>query len=197
MKRDIDYCRRILLQMENLQGPECPLSVLRSGLNPAADERLRYHVQMLIDYGMVEEVDRTPHGLGSVRLTHEGVEFIELCRNDRVWRDAVEMVAERTDGLSLVILRAVLTRWAEEATRHDGRVFRHRYQAYIPVAPERRYHDDPYGRLSFDDDGTVVSPPPEYRAAPARTPRRRPTQNSCDYESLGTREGASLPIYLV
>lgn len=120
MKRDIDLCRQLLLDIEN-HGTDCSLSVLRTSVAQDADEHIRYHLRLLIDAGFVKEIDRTSAGVPCVRLTSSGHEFIELVRGDARWREAKWIVQEQTGGQSLTVMRALLTKWAVENTARSGR----------------------------------------------------------------------------
>ena len=111
MKRDVDLCRQLLIDIEG-HGADCSLSALRTGLAPDAEERIRYHLRLLIDAGFVKEVDRTSAGVPCVRLTNSGQEFLELSRGDARWREAKWIVQEQSGGLSLTVIRALLTKWA-------------------------------------------------------------------------------------
>jgi hypothetical protein len=111
MKRDCDLVRQILLCIEH-RGATCPLEVLRADLRHESDERVRYHLQLVIDASWVAEVERSVAGPLGVRLTHAGHEFVELARGDVRWRAAKALVIEETGGLSLGLLRALLAKWA-------------------------------------------------------------------------------------
>lgn len=121
MKRDLDLARQLLIDIES-HGADCALSALRPGVAGEMDERLRYHVRLLIDAGYVKETDHPTNGIPCVRLTNAGHEFLELAFCDSRWREAKWSVLERTGALSLTVLKAVLTRWALEATSHDERL---------------------------------------------------------------------------
>lgn len=111
MKRDIDLARQLLADIEN-RGADCSVSVLRSGPNQDAEERIRYHLRLLIDGGFLKEIDRTTAGVPCVRLTHDGHELLELSRSEGRWREAKWICQERTGGLSLTVIRNVLVRLA-------------------------------------------------------------------------------------
>jgi hypothetical protein len=111
MKRDIDLARQLLLDIEG-RGADCSVSVLRTGGNYDTEERVRYHLRLLIDAGLLKEVDRAANGVPCVRLTDPGHELIELSRSAERWRHAKRACHERTGGLSLAVIRAILTRWA-------------------------------------------------------------------------------------
>ncbi|MGI9456225.1 MAG: DUF2513 domain-containing protein [Aeoliella sp.] len=212
MKRDVDLCRQLLFDLE-AHGPDCAINVLRSGTASEVDDRVRYHMRLLIDAGFAKEVERTTNGIACVRLTNAGVELIELCRIDDRWRDAKAVVLEQTGGMSLTILRAILSRWAVEAvSRGESRRPRRIYRPYYRRVSPRSHYDVPrsqYAAYRFDafrddlyeerDDLNLVrSTPVDYRE---RNEWREPIYNgdTVHYamDTLDAGNGVSLPDYLV
>ena len=104
MQRDLDLARQILFDLE-AHGPETSLANLRPHQlgeprsNNELDERVRYHLRLLVDAGLVKEVERTTAGVASVRLTNSGHELLELARSEPNWREAKRICRERTGGL--------------------------------------------------------------------------------------------------
>lgn len=224
MKRDIDLARQLLLDIEN-ESHDCAITRLRKGSLPEAittesSQRVRYHLRLLIDAGFVKEVDRTADGVPCVRLTNSGHELIELARSDIRWRDAKQYTRETTGGLSLTVIRALLTKWAVEGVA--GRRYqapRRFYASSYPgpygyrVEPRRHYYSY---RDQVDRDATIdaeelqlVRTRPDYR-------ERSDWRERCDVWEEGSSEplsvtpryehacepaagevGVSLPIYLV
>jgi hypothetical protein len=132
MKRDLDLARQLLLDVE-ARDADCSVSALRNpsgrtainGHVPAnghisdnhansfdIDERIRYHLRLLIDGGFLKEVDRTTSGVPCVRLTYDGCELLELARTEALWREAKWLCQERTGGESLTVIRTFLLRLA-------------------------------------------------------------------------------------
>lgn len=111
MKRDLDLARQILLDIES-RGADCSASALRGDSDHQSQERLRYHLRLLIDAGLLKEVDRTSAGIPCVRLTHEGHELLELSQGGSRWNEAKWICQERTGGQSLTVIREILVRWA-------------------------------------------------------------------------------------
>jgi hypothetical protein len=140
MKRDLDLCRQLLADIEG-HGPDCTVTALRPGVTGEADETLRYHVRLLIDAGLVKEVDRPSGAAPCVRLTNAGHELLELAHSEARWREAKWVVAERTGTQSLTVIRSVLARWAYEAAV-NGETWRPRraYRGYRPTAYLRPAH---------------------------------------------------------
>jgi hypothetical protein len=159
MKRDLDLARQLLLDIE-ARDADCSVSVLkptplRESLNGTAnhnfassnfdsDERIRYHLRLLIDGGYLREVDRTTAGVPCVRLTHDGHELIELTRREELWREAKWLCQEHTGGLSLTVIRTFLVRLATDTREYLPRIRRrvvrrpHYVAATDPRAPRNR-----------------------------------------------------------
>lgn len=141
MQRDLDLARQILFDLE-AHGSETSLTNLRLNQlgEPRAtnelDERVRYHLRLLVDAGLVKEVERTTAGVPSVRLTNAGHELLELARSEPNWREAKRICRERTGGLSLAVVRTLLVKWAVQATagQYEGR-----YEGTYDAPAGRRY----------------------------------------------------------
>lgn len=179
MKRDLDLARQLLADIES-HGPDCAVNTLRPGLAGEAEEQVRYHVRLLIDAGLAKETDRSAGGVPCVRLTNTGHEFLELANSEARWREAKWVVRERTGGLSLTVLKAVLTKWAAETATRGYRPYRTAYRptAYRPYPQnaypqnaEPRYTERPYYEprsvrerdwLATEDEPRLVRPRPDY-----------------------------------
>jgi hypothetical protein len=185
MKRDVDLIRQILFDLER-HGAECTLDSLRNGSTHEIDERTRYHLRLCIDAGLAKEIDRTTSGSPCVRLTNAGHEFLDICRGDGRWQAAKWMVHQQTGGLSLAVLRAVLTKWAVQGISRNERHRRMR-RSYRPYFEADYYNGEPvpygpsvpnpaggipyrvdsyrYGREAFFDEEPVglVRPRRDYR----------------------------------
>ncbi|TWT46805.1 DUF2513 domain-containing protein [Botrimarina hoheduenensis] len=170
MKRDLDLARQLLADIE-AQAADCAVNALRPGLAAEADEQVRYHVRLLIDAGLLKEVDRSAGGVPCVRLTHAGHEFLELAASESRWREAKWVVRERTGGMSLTVLKAVLTKWAAEVATRGPRLGRPAYRPFT-YRVEPRYGDRPYAYeprrvrerdwLSAEEAPRSVRPRPDY-----------------------------------
>lgn len=174
MKRDVDLARQLLLDIEN-RGADCSVSVLRPGTNHEAEERVRYHLRLLIDAGLLKEIDRTAGGVPCVRLTDAGHEIVELARNESRWSEAKWECQQRTGGMSLAVVRGLLVQWALDGARSYAAYPRRRYGVAPPSMVEGRYRgrrspyqfdsyiEDSHPRLA--DDVRYVRVRPSYRQA--------------------------------
>lgn len=140
MQRDIDLLRQLLLDIER-RGTTCAIDTLRADSRHDSDERVRYHLRLLTDAGLLKEAGQTAAGSPCVRLTHEGQEFIELARGDARWREAKAAVLASTGGVPLSVVRSLLARWAWRSVvrneRRRGNRGRRRAHRYVErVQPE-------------------------------------------------------------
>jgi hypothetical protein len=92
MKRDMDLVRKILLAME--ENPDGFFNGIPAIKGYSADQ-VGYHVYLMLQAGLVEGSDVTPCGRQSPVaipscLTWQGHEFLDACRNERVWAKAKE-----------------------------------------------------------------------------------------------------------
>jgi hypothetical protein len=210
MKRDVDLIRQLLFDIER-QGAECQLDALRNGAVQEIDDRVRYHVRLLIDAGLAKEIDRTTTGQPCVRLTNAGHEFLDLCRDESRWREAKWFVQEQSGGCSLTVLRAVLTKWAVDNISRTERGRRWR-RTTRPQYDRVYYRDEPVYRQPvyrvesyryerepmFDDEqARFVRPPRDYREPTGPTEpwdhQNAPTTESFSEEPLGI----SLPVHMI
>jgi hypothetical protein len=222
MKRDVDLIRQLLFDIER-QGAECSLDALRNAAAQDIDERLRFHVRLLIDAGLAKETDRTSAGQPCLRLTNAGCELLDLCRDDARWREAKWIVQDETGGTSLTVLRAVLTKWAVEGiSRSDHRAppegwsggarrrrWRRAHRPYYdrvyyrgePVYREPGYRVESYRyerEPLFDDEPVrVMRPRREYRDAVG--PAERWEHDAARVEEVLADEplGVSLPVHMI
>ena len=121
MQRNLDLLRQLLFDIER-RGATSPIDALRSDARHDGDERIRYHLRLLIDAGLLKEAGQTSAGSPCVRLTHEGQEFIELARSDVRWREAKAAVLAATGGMPLTVLKTLLAKWAwRQVVRNERR----------------------------------------------------------------------------
>src|SRR5689334_8680677 len=119
MKRDMDLGRRILLDLE--ANPEATgHGSVELNIEGRGRTEVSYHVLLLRDAGLLEAVVRSTTGRAGLavfptRLTYAGHEFIEASRKDSLWQKAKSVVLEKTGGLSLDVLKAVLTKLTMDA----------------------------------------------------------------------------------
>lgn len=140
MQRDIDLLRHLLLEIER-RGATSPIDTLRVDARHDTDERIRYHLRLLTDAGLLKEAGQTSAGAPCVRLTHEGQEFIEFARSDARWREAKATVLAATGGVPLALVRSLLGKWAwRSVVRNERRravIQRRQYHRYVErVEPE-------------------------------------------------------------
>jgi hypothetical protein len=123
MKRDMDLCRQILLDLE-----DNPEAVGWKGFTFEYEgrtyEEVSYHVMLLHEAGLIEAVSHS-QGPGHInwtakKLTWPGHEFLDASRKDSVWQKAKSTVLEKTGGLSFEVLKAVVVQLAKDAVLGGG-----------------------------------------------------------------------------
>lgn len=109
IKRDLDLIRKILFILEEAPGWAPPLEI-----DGYSDEELDYHAYLVMDAGLAKGAEFT--GLGdsgpTARLTHltwQGHEFLEAARDETRWKKAKDLVKEKTGGITLDLLKTLLT----------------------------------------------------------------------------------------
>ena len=112
MKRDLELIRKLLQILEHAGTSEHTLAE-SFGLS-VSDPRVQYHMRLLVDAGYARSYCQTAEGHVCVRLTWQGHELLELCRNQAVWHRALQLVRQRTGALSLTSLHSLLSDWARE-----------------------------------------------------------------------------------
>ncbi len=197
MKRDIDLCRQLLLDIES-RGADCSLSVVRTATEHDPEPRVKHHLRLLVDAGYLKEVERTPEGVPCLRLTDAGHELIELVRSEPRWHEAKRVCRELTGGASLTVVREILLQWALAPVRYRGR--RPYYAATEPLSrheyrPHTGYRFEPPYRDEAWDYG-----PEEVRYVRLRPEQRNGWREAVGYGApeLAAIAGApSLPDYLI
>lgn len=116
MKRDMDICREILLQIEEKPADYHPPIMLK--LPEQSKEVVSEHVRLLAEACLIEAVSGSFKG-GSdwqpTRLTWDGHDFIDAARDDGLWRKAKEATLKRAGGLAFDVLKSVLVELAKNA----------------------------------------------------------------------------------
>ena len=115
MKRDMDLSRKILLSMESDD------NFFGSGnisIPKFDNEVVSYHIKLLRDAGLIEAIDASSSsGFNWIptSLTWEGHEFIDTARNEGIWNKAKNLMLKETGGMSISILKSLLTQLATKA----------------------------------------------------------------------------------
>jgi hypothetical protein len=103
MKRNMDLIRLLLMRSE---GDESA----RDACGKYTGEELGYHVQLMLDVGLVEgeafsRADGEFNGAVVTRLTWAGHDFLETVRDDSLWKKAKENVLKPGASWSFDILK--------------------------------------------------------------------------------------------
>jgi hypothetical protein len=105
MKRDMDLCRAILLDLEER---EQGAGWVEIDIPEFSREQITHHIRLLDEAGLIDAEDLTNMS-GSEwkakRLTWAGHEFIDAARSDTVWQKTKTIVREKTGVLTFEALK--------------------------------------------------------------------------------------------
>lgn len=112
-RRDMDLIRKILLKLEQKNTPKPWTSVSVQGYD---NDTVKYHIVLLAQAGFIDfEASRStsnPNRIIDVNevfwLTWDGHEFLDLARNETIWRKVAGKFASEGVGLALEILKPAM-----------------------------------------------------------------------------------------
>ncbi len=109
MKRDMDYIRELLFEIEAAPADEL---WSREEVNPTPEmPRLSQHLKLLVDATFIEGRHEVYLGGGElwydVRLTWKGNEFLDTIRSDAVWKKTKERLAKAGGTASVQVISEV------------------------------------------------------------------------------------------
>lgn len=117
MKRDMDLCRRILLDLE--ANPRATGHArVKLSIEGVDEATLSYHVMLLSEAGLItakDSSDLESQTWQPKRLTYAGHEFLDAARKETFWQKAKDVALEKTGGMSLDLLKTILTKLATDA----------------------------------------------------------------------------------
>lgn len=105
MKRDMELCRRILLDLENKSFGAGLIMLEYKDIDPAV---VAYHIKLLDDVGLIEAEDIS--SLSRLRwrvksITWEGHDFLDAIKEDSRWAKAKDFVKQGGKILTLETLK--------------------------------------------------------------------------------------------
>ena len=119
MKRDMELVRKILFALEEKES----LSPNEMTMDGYDARNIAFHCMILeeanfIKGNMVQDTSGTE--AWPARLTWQGCEFLQLCRNDDVWHKAKSFVASKSVQVSVAVLTEVLKLFMKDALGMGG-----------------------------------------------------------------------------
>jgi len=119
MKRNLDLVRKILIYLEKKQDEKMMKSLELEGYE---SKEIMYHLILMDQAGLLrcerEVSSSTPDRAICVypfSLSWQGHEFLEASRNESTWNKAKRIVIDKTGGLSVDVLKALLISMAKES----------------------------------------------------------------------------------
>ena len=121
MKRDMDLCRDILLDLESK--PFDPGSV-EIKIGGKSEEEISYHLMLLDQAGLVKAVDLSKSTQRmkwrANYLTWDGHDFLDASRNETVWERAKATLQDKSVGMTFEILKALLIEYCKQLISGDS-----------------------------------------------------------------------------
>lgn len=110
MKRNWDTIREVLTRLEDL--PDTDATLQLSDFPSERAYEYSYHVELLIDAGLVEgQMSRTlgrgPTDFFARRLTWPGHEFLDSIRSDTVWNKTKKTFASKGIDMTFDLVKSV------------------------------------------------------------------------------------------
>ena len=109
MKRDMDLCRDILLNLEEKPFAAGTFKVEIAG---KSEQDVSYHLKLLAQAGLVEaeNLSRSSQNMKwrANSLTWDGHEFLEASRNQGTWDRVKGILNEKSVGMSFEFVKALL-----------------------------------------------------------------------------------------
>lgn len=100
MKRDDEYLRQILLELEASEETEVYVAEFIGG--SLEDRRRNYHIRLAADAGFLKEQYEDGY-----RLTNAGHDYLDAIRDEGVWSRTKAAVAETGGSATLEIIKSL------------------------------------------------------------------------------------------
>lgn len=116
MQRDDELIRKLMLEME--AAPEPIHDYTRLLDDPAEiDMRTYYHLRLLADAGLVEEMGRFG---GMFRMTNDGHDFVGYMKDDKLWNQMRKRAGQAVSNYGVRLLFEVGNGLVKEKLREMG-----------------------------------------------------------------------------
>lgn len=112
MKRDMNLYRAILLKAEEAPA-RTMVDIQPEDFDERSNDELIEHVQLLEEEGLLEATF-TRDGASIKRLTAQGHDFLDLSRNETVWKQALQRASQMGGSISLALVQELLKRIAAQ-----------------------------------------------------------------------------------
>ena len=115
MKRNMDLCRDILL---NLEAQSFAPGVIEVKIDDISEQEVSYHLMLLAQAGLVEAEDLS-NSTQKMKwrascLTWDGHEFLEASRNQTTWDRVKATMREKSVGMSIDIITWLLIKYSKQ-----------------------------------------------------------------------------------
>ena len=108
MKRDLELIRKILLALEEKES----LSPRELTIEGYASKEISFHCVLLKEAEFIDAIIEPEFNSNTIvlpiRLTWSGFEFLQLSRNETVWKKSINFLKEKSLSLSVSLLIELL-----------------------------------------------------------------------------------------
>ena len=109
MKRDLDLIRKMLLAIEEAPSGWAP----ELKIEGYSETQVGYHAYLMIDAGLARGSDASAMGSEApegmiTSLMWAGHEFAEAARDEKLWKKAMGLVAEKGGSITLDVMKDLL-----------------------------------------------------------------------------------------
>ncbi len=121
MKRSMDLCRDILL---NLEAQPFDSGMIEVKIDKKSEQEISYHLMLLNQAGLVEaeNLSKSTQKMKwrARHLTWDGHEFLEASKNQTTWDRVKATMAEKSVGMSIDIIKWLLLKYGKELLIGNG-----------------------------------------------------------------------------
>lgn len=114
MHRNLDLCRQILLTLEARDPGAHVFNAESFGVDEAT---VNCHIELLHEAGLLQAIiTKTRGGVSAhpLRLTWQGHDFLDACREESTWQKAKTTLREKVGSAAFEIVVALLTDMAKK-----------------------------------------------------------------------------------
>lgn len=120
MKRDLELCRKILIEVENTNHSQ---GIRDLKIESYDATLIKYHIHLLNQAGLIDAVIQRDsaneiYATDVFELTWDGHEFLDSIKNERVWNKVIEFVKKKGGDMSFSVLKELAVKFSSEYFLH-------------------------------------------------------------------------------
>lgn len=116
MKRDMDLCRKILLEIE-----EAEEDILNLEIEGYSQKEIKYNCKLLYENGFIEKFENYIDDSFSVEeLTWAGNDYLDKIRNDNVWNKIKSVIKQQGIPMTITGIKIIAEKIANGDIKIDS-----------------------------------------------------------------------------